>query len=148
MKAQSSVYISCPLTMPTSYLKQVAHRLIKKDYSVKFYDRESKYSSDDLLSSQAVVVILPGAVFQEPLKDISKGVASEIQLAADNKIPLYVAYTPTGSDFPIIYNATIDGSGFTGIIGTGGDFFGEIPNSIDVSDSKTSEAKDKRLLLS
>ena len=136
--------------MPISNLKEVATTLTHNGYKVKFYDRGSQYSSNDLITSQAVVVILHDLQFQMEFSKLSKGVASEIDLALNNDIPLYVVYKPTSSDHLMIYNAKMDGSRFRGVSGTGDDFFDQISPQNECSDESLtgSEAKDKRLLLS
>lgn len=93
--------------------------VVHKIDDVKWWNRGTRYSRNDLENAKAVVVILENNNFRQELNDISRGVRSEIKYALENYIPIYLAYK-TRENHLYFYKTEVylEQKRFTGIAGS------------------------------
>lgn len=120
------IYIICPLSIPTPILSAIANKVrTKKNVEVTHYDRGKIYSSENIEKADAVVIILPSAVFKCSMSILPAGSHKELQYAIDAKKPIYLGYQSLAG--PNIYEFNYSNPDcIQGIAGTTNKFFNDI----------------------
>jgi hypothetical protein len=115
-----NVYLSVSL--------QVSHQVVEKiiedvemiyDISCTRFKRGTPYTGKDLERADALAVYIPDNGWSTPITALTRGVRSEIQVALDRGIPIFIAYLPQSGDGDYrLYKATTAGDRLGGIAGT------------------------------
>ncbi len=92
------VYLSLSMNVSDSIRDEIISNLSKVSqiYNIKYWQKGIKYTTDQLLTSDALVVYVDGNKFNS--SNLTRGVNSEVALARQEEIPIFLAYkTATGS---------------------------------------------------
>ena len=117
------VYISIPLYEQWQKVEELTKSILEpnniawKAWGRGKYTKEEEY---DLLSSKAIIFILPGNKFRMDYDDLPSVVKNDLDRALTKNIPIYIAYKTTAGILQI-YEAMLDDyldSEITGIQGS------------------------------
>jgi len=111
------------MSVPQERINDFTKLILKMGADVDFWTRGTPYNDLALRRANAIVVILEGNRFNQPRSSIPHGTKSEINLATELGIPVYLGYINAASRGTIYEtNANKDASKFEGLPGTSGRF--------------------------
>lgn len=90
------VYVSCPLGVDESKLREVGTKLTKMGYSSWWYERGTTYEDNKLRIADMFVLMSEHNRFDYSLDSMTAGCRKELALAQSLKKSLYIAYWKGG----------------------------------------------------
>ena len=111
-------YIACPMSIPMSRVMTCKELLFSLGVDeVAYWPRGYHYTTEPLRTSNALVVLLPDNKFELEVEKIPQGTKSEINLALNLDIPIYLGYIAKMTGELTIYNAVVHWGRIKGVAG-------------------------------
>ena len=122
MSRKPNVYISCPISVDLSILKDTANLITLSGANPIYWKRGEVYTHDnDIKGCDAFVLINEGNAFKKGIHSLPAGCFKELKLALANKKEVYLSYESANGRY-LYEMSTSDSELVTGLPGTTGKF--------------------------
>lgn len=124
-------YISCPISVGTSKIIEVANTVRKLEYNPTWWEKGTAYTEDKLRDASIFILMSEHNSFDYCLDDMTLGCRKELALAKSLGKTLYMAYWKIKGEklniYPINLRHLEDGR----VLGESGCYLGEVPKVIN-----------------
>ena len=107
-KRKPKVYFSVPVTYDWGTFKNFL-KAYSAHFECVYWERGTRYNETELFADiEAIVILTPNNNWCRSIESLPSGVKKELKGCYADDIPVYLAYKPTYTDMPLIYNIDID----------------------------------------